>query len=127
MDQDTWDRQKVDTHLWQNLSAGGRIVSARRGLVDVVLKDGIGHGADGGERKPKGHLADGAPLDSHPAKEGVEKMIHDGRDDDNRHGVEVIEEIVRNTVSLHTGSKGVGGSTKGTVVDVVDGEEAKDS
>ena len=124
---DEKQKQGVVTHLWQDLSAGRRIVSTGGGLVDVVLEDGIGHGADGGEGKTKRHLADGAPLDSLLAEEGIEHMVDEGCDDDNSNGVEVVEEIVGDAVSLHAGSEGVGGSTKGAVVDVEDGEEAEDS
>lgn len=49
------------------------------------------------------------------------------RTDDNGDGVEVVEQIVGDTVSPHTGGEGVGSSTEGTVVDVVDGKEEEDT
>lgn len=117
----------ITTNLRDDLSAGGGVVTARRSLVDVVLENGIGHGADGAQGETKSHFADGAPLDSLPAEEGVEHVVDDGGDNDDGHGVEVVEEVVGDAVGLHAGREGVGGSAEGTVVDEEDGEEAEDA
>lgn len=46
---------------------------------------------------------------------------------DNSHRVEVVKKIVGQTLRLHTSSKGIGGGTQGTVVDLPDGLEQKDT
>ncbi|MCV5126703.1 hypothetical protein OFB58_25305, partial [Escherichia coli] len=49
------------------------------------------------------------------------------RTKDDSDGVEVVEQIVGNTVGPHTGREGVGRSAESTVVDVVDGKEEEDA
>lgn len=115
----------IRNYLGNDLSACGGVVAARGGLVDIVLENRIGHGADGAESEAERHLANRTPLDSSSAEERVKHMVDNGSDDHNGDRVEIVEKIVRDTVRLHASCKSIGGSTEGTIVDEEDGEEAE--
>lgn len=119
-------RQRVFA-LGYNAGTGGCILSARRSLVDVMLKNREAHGADGAESEAKGHARDGSPLDAPATEERVDDVVHDRDHDHDTNGVEVVEEIVGEAVGLHSGGKSVCGSAKTTIVDVEDGLEEEDA
>ena len=75
-------------------------------LVDVVLKDTcIDHRNTDNDEASRDAL-DGAEVDALPAQEGVDVVVEDGDEDDDRDGVQVLDQIVRSAVDRHSGGHG---------------------
>ena len=53
-------------------------------------------------------------------------MVHDWNEHDDGEGVEVVEDIVRNTVRGQGGGLGIGSSTKTTIINLLNWEEEED-
>lgn len=49
------------------------------------------------------------------------KVVHDGDHDDNGHRVQVVEQVIGHTMSVHSGSQGVTGGTDTSIVKLDDG------
>jgi hypothetical protein len=103
-----------------------RVAVAWSGFVDVMLDDG---GVDHGERsnpETSGDTVDGREVDPVLAEKGEEPLIHKRQEDDDGNGVEVLHQIVGDTVTSHLTSLGDEVVGEVAVYDPVDGVEAED-
>src|SRR5690242_6620544 len=83
-----------------------RVAITGTSLVDVMLDDsGVDHGKRG-DPEPSGDTVDGREVDLVLAEEREEELIHDRQEDDNGNGIEVLHQIVRDTVTSHLTSLG---------------------
>lgn len=74
---------------------------ARASAVDEVLDNGcVGHG-QGSDPEAESDTVDGREVDLELAHQRVDEAVQDGDEDDDGDGIEVLHEIVGNTVSLH--------------------------
>lgn len=102
------------------------MVAAGRCAVDIELGDTTTDSRDGGDGHANSHALDAAETDSEVLEQRVDNEGKDGREEDDRQGVEVVEQIIRRAVEGH-GSGQVGGrSPNATVVEVVDGDVQED-
>lgn len=106
------------------LAAG--VVAALAHCVDVVLHDGRGNHGEGRDEETDSHTLDGSKRNAELSEAGVEDVIDDGDHEDDGDGVEVLDNIVGNTVELEGG--GLGGQVSGHLVvgEEEDGEEEED-
>lgn len=129
------DLGDTDEDIWQTLSPdvdGSRlgavvgVITAGRHLIDVVLHDGGGNHGEGGDDETSCHTLDGGEGDADLAETGVEKVIDEGDHDDDGDGVEVLDNIVGDTVELQGG--GLGGEVTGHLIvgEEEDREEEED-
>lgn len=82
------------------------VLAALAGRIDVVLDDsGADHG-EGREQETECDTLDGRELDAGLAKCGVEEVVDNGDEDDERDGVQVGDDVVGDTVTLHGGGLG---------------------
>ena len=95
-------------------------------LVNVVLHDGGGDHGGGGDEEAKCHAADGGEGEADLAETGVEEVVDDGDHDDNGDGVEVLDNVVGDAVTLH--GRGLDGQVAGHLVvgEEEDGQEEED-
>lgn len=95
-------------------------------LVDVVLHDSGGNHGETRDQETDCHTLDRGEGNAHLAETGVDKVIDDGNHDDNGDGVQVLDDIVGDTVEDHGG--GLGGQVTGHLVvgQVEDGEVEED-
>lgn len=64
--------RRLDPHVeWRDFIACGCLASARRGLVDVVLRDGRAHHGDTRDKEAERDLLDGRELDASGSEERV--------------------------------------------------------
>lgn len=117
------ERQRRDTG---SLFTSRGLVTAGRGLVDVVLENGEAHCSNGGDDESEGHAGDGAESDAHLAETRVNEMVHDRDENDDGKRVEIIKDIVGHAVRCERRRLSVGSSTETTVVDLLDGEKQED-
>lgn len=130
------DLRDTDQDVGETLSPdvdGGRVtvftvgvVAAGAHLVDVVLHDGRGNHGQGGDDETSCHTLDGGEGDAKLAETGVQKVVDEGNHDDDGDGVQVLDDIVGNSVKLHGG--GLGGQVTGHLVvgEEEDGQEEED-
>jgi hypothetical protein len=70
-------------------------------LVDVVLEDGgVEHG-HGGDKEAECDTGDGAEGDVVFLEHGIDEAVEDGREEENGDGVEVLHQVVGDTVTSH--------------------------
>jgi hypothetical protein len=79
------------------------------------------------KHKAEEDTSDGAEVDSKSAESGVDEQVHDGDEDDQSDGVDVLQEIVGDTVQLHFRGLRDEIVEHLVVADPVDGEEDEDS
>lgn len=88
----------------QSSRAGSRRLVTRTGRVDDLLDNGsVGHGTRSKE-ETEGDSGDGSHLDTDSSQVGVDELLHDGDEDDDGNGVNVLHDIVGDTVGLHLAS-----------------------
>jgi len=92
-------------------------------LVDGGLDGRVTNGTDGGEHETCGDAGDRTKMDATSAKEGVEDMVQEGNEYDDGEWVEIVEDIVGNTVGNESRRLEVRCCTKTSVVDVGNGVE----
>ena len=87
--------------------AEGLLVAGSR-RVDEVLDDGGVHHCKGRYEEADGDACDGLEEDAAAAEEGVDDAVEDGEGDDDGDGVEVLHQVVGDTVARHlTGCKAI--------------------
>ena len=86
------------------LFALGSLAAARRLLVDVSLYDRSPDHGHGAEEETDGDLLDRSESDAGLAESRVEEEVANGNEDDEREGIEVLEDIVGQAVELHRSS-----------------------
>lgn len=94
-------------------------------LVGVVVEDGVSDTTCGGKAQAEGDTGDGAEPDVPVAEERVETVVENRRCDNDREGVEVVDDVVGDTVCGQHGGKRIGCSSKAVVVNGLKGEEAE--
>lgn len=102
------------------------VAVAGTSLVDVVLDDS---GVDHSERcnpETGGDTVDRREVNLVLAEEREEPLVHDGQEDDNSDRIEVLHQIVRDTVTSHLTSLSDEVVGEVAVYDPVDGVEAED-
>ena len=106
---------ETDEHVWNGLRphVDGRkgvarvhVLAALSGGVDVVLDDGGTDHGEGGEQETECDTLDGCELDAGLAERGVQEVVDNGDEDDERDGVQVGDDVVGDTVTLHSGGLG---------------------
>ena len=75
-------------------------------LVDIMLKDTRVDHRSADDHEASRNALDGTEVDAIPAKEWVNHMFEDGDEDDDRDGVQVLDQIVGSAVKRHSGSHG---------------------
>lgn len=106
------------------VAEGAFVVGA--GDVDFVLDDCCpGHG-EGAEEKAEGDADDGLELPAHATETGVDDLIENRDEDDQDDGINVVDDVVGDSVEEH--GSGLGGQVgSDLVVDhPVEGEEQED-
>lgn len=107
--------QDVGQALGPDIDGGGRaelllavdddgavgVIAARALLVDVVLHDSGGNHGKRGNEETSGHTLDGGESDANLAETGVQEVVDEGNHDDNGDGVQVLDNVVGDTVKLH--------------------------
>ena len=73
-------------------------------LVDVVLKDTRVDHRSTDDHEASRNALDRTEVDAFPAKEGVNHIVEDGDEDDDRDGVQVLDQIVGSAVKRHSSS-----------------------
>jgi len=106
---------------------GGSHVSAGRGLVGVVVEDGVCSSTDSSQEQSGGDTCDRTISDAPLAEHWVERIVQDRSSDNDQDGVEVLEEIVGHAVAGEHGVDSVSGGSETIVVDGLDGEETEHS
>jgi len=108
-DEDVWAADDPDVERsgeWvpvSRLASTRLVVVARRALVDELLENGsVQHGKTGNKETGVDTL-DWRVVDSHFAEAGIDKLIEDGNEDDERDRIQVLDEIVRSSVQCHAG------------------------
>jgi hypothetical protein len=103
-----------------------RLAEAGSGLVDVVLDDGGVHHGEGSDPETSNDTVDGRERNLGLAERRHEPLVNDGQENDDGNGIEVLHQIVGNTVAAHL--TGLGDEVVGEVVvdDPVDGVETED-
>lgn len=81
-------------------------LAAGTALVDVVLDDGGRDHGQGPEDEAKGHALDGRKVNVCLAQGGVQEVVDNRDEDDERDGVQVGDDVVGYTVQRHSGSLG---------------------
>jgi hypothetical protein len=110
--------------LVNDLLAG--VVAAGAHLVDVVLHDGGGNHGEGGKEVTDCKTLDGGEANLELAEKRVQDVVNNGDKDDNGDGVEVLDNVVGDTVTLK-GTSLVGQVTRHLVVgQEEDGHEEED-
>jgi hypothetical protein len=79
------------------------------------------------KHKAEEDTSDGAEVDSESAESGVDEQVHDGDKDNQRDGIDVLQEIVGDAVQLHFRGLRDKIVEHLVVADPVDGEEDEDS
>ena len=102
-----------------------RLAVAGTGGVDQVLHDGGVHHGQGRDDKAKGDTGDGAEGNLQAAHDGVHNRLENGDEDNDRDGIEVLHQIVGDTVTVHL--SGLGDEVTGELAinDPVDGVESE--
>ena len=75
-------------------------------FVDIMLKDTRVDHRSTNDHEASRHALDGTEVDAFPAKEGVNHIVEDGDEDDDRDGVQVLDQVVGSAVERHSGSHG---------------------
>lgn len=74
-------------------------------MTTLRLKTYLNHGSadhsHGSKNEAKRHALDGRELDAGLAESGVEEVVDDGDEYNERDGVKVCDDVVGNTVALH--------------------------
>lgn len=96
-------------------------------LVDRSLDGGISNGTNGGEHETSGDAGNGTEVDAAGAEEGVEDVVEEGNKEDDSQGVEVVEDIVWDTIGDESRRLEVGCCSETSVVDIGNGVEEEDS
>lgn len=89
-------------HVIVGIAAGCSLVAARVELVDVVLRHTCGDHSQTGHDESTSHALDGRKLDTSFAKSRVDEEVEDRDHDDNGDGVEILDQIVRGAVKIHS-------------------------
>ena len=105
---------------------GGEIVVAWAPLVDVMLKNTRVDHRSTDDHEASRDALNGAEVDALPAKEGVNDVVKDGNEDDDRYGVQVLDQVVGSAVKRHSGSHGTVVAVNLGVAEPEDGEPQKD-
>ena len=97
----------------------------RRLFVDELFKNGrIQHGETGDEETGVDTL-DRGEVDPHPPESGVDDPIKDGDEDDDRDGIQVLNQIIGGSVQCHAGGNGTQVTIDLGVAQPEEGEPAK--
>lgn len=75
-----------------------RLGAAWGGLVDVVLNKRCPDHGGSCQPETRGNLLDGGELPSHLSETWIEELIANWDEKDEREGIEIVDDIVRNTV-----------------------------
>ncbi len=75
--------------------------AARAEPVDVGLYHGGADHGKGAHEEPERDTFEGSETNAGLAQGRVQQVVEDGDEDDQREGVEVGEDVVRDTVQLH--------------------------
>ena len=105
---------------------GGQVVVAWAHLVDVVLKDTCIDHRNADDDEASRDALDGAEVDALPAQEGVDAVVEDGDEDDDRDGVQVLDQVVRSAVERHSGGHGAVVAVNLRVAEPEDGRPQED-
>lgn len=102
------------------------VVTAGAHLVDVVLHDSGGNHGQGSEHETESHTLDGSEGNADLAQQRVQNVINDGNHDDDGDGVQVLNDVVGDTVTLKSSS--LHGQVAGHLVvgQEEDGQEEED-
>src|SRR5258706_8877068 len=73
-------------------------------LVDIVLKNTSVDHRNTNDHEASRNAFDGTEVDAFPAKEGVNHVVEDGDEDDDRDGVQVQDQIIGSAVERHSSS-----------------------
>jgi hypothetical protein len=80
-----------------------KLPRACRRPVDVVLNDcGRDHGKRGDPEAP-GDPLDGSEVYLRLAESGIDEEVHDWDEDDQRQGIQIVDQVVWHAVQLHGG------------------------
>jgi hypothetical protein len=101
-------------------------VVAGRGGVDEVLGDGSLDHCCRVEEETKGDARDGFEGNADLAEAGADDLVHDGDEDDDCEGVDVLHDVVGDAVEFHLAGLGDQVAEHLAVDDTVDGEEDED-
>lgn len=100
--------QEVGRCLDSNVDSGSNGSSDKvvGSLVDVVLQHrSVGHGK-GSEKETKSDTSDGTEWNAVLSKEWVDKVVHDGNENDNGDRINVLHDIVWDFMGIHLTSLG---------------------
>lgn len=90
---------RVTFRIKRGVAAG--LIVARSSFVDVVLNDGSVHHGKGGDPETSGDTVDWREVDLGLAEGGEHEVVHNGQEDDNSDGIEVLHEIVGDAMAGH--------------------------
>jgi hypothetical protein len=116
------ERRDTSTNL-----TGRNTVAARRGLVDIVLDNSVRRSSNGSDEKTKSHASNRSESDAHLLEKRVDEVVHDWDEDDDCKRVEIVEDIVGNSVGGQRGRLSICGSTQTSIINLLDGEEEENS
>ena len=80
---------------------GGEVVVAWAHLVEVMLKNTCVDHRSTNDHETSRNALDRAEIDTPPAQEWVDDVVKDGDEDDDRDGVQVLDQIVGSAVESH--------------------------
>lgn len=99
---------------------------AGRGYIDDMLDDGSVHHGEGRDDETKGDTGDGAEGNVEAAENGVDNHLQEWDEDDDGDGIEVLHEIVGDTMAIHLFSLGDKVTRELAVYHPIDRVEGKD-